>query len=708
VIIPVKDGARYLGEVLDAIAGQDFDGEVETLVVDSGSTDGSLEIARSAPVELVVISPSDFGHGKTRNRMAERSSGEYLVFVTQDATPADERWLAHLVEPIVSNERVGLSFGPHLARPDTTPMVARELAEFFRSFSPDDSVRVDCTLDGSDPANGFFSNVNSCVARACWEEIQFRDVPYSEDQAFARDALERGWCKAFAPSAAVLHAHDYPLGRFMRRYFDEYRGLRETTGHVEPFSVGRTARTTLGQVRGDLGYMRAAGIGRGGRVGWGVRSALHHSGRSLFASLGSRSDRLPAQVRARLSLEGREGGAGARPASGGRLIRATPRYQHEYIRRHAGGRPAPLAPPSPHDGSERPLHIAWLIPPFRRGSGGHMTIFTLMRELEARGHSCSIWIHDPGGLMDRRAALAHREINEHFMPLNAGVFRDFEDWHGADVALATGWQTAYPLDGLPGCKLKAYLVQDYEPDFFAASSERLWAEQTYRLGYPCIAASTWLRDLMRERYGAKAEAFDLGVDFDTYGPRGLPRDDETVIFYARPATPRRATELGMLAIAELLSRRPAVRPLLFGDVKPPAAPFDYRFAGVVDQRTLAVLYNTATVGLVISLTNYSRTPKEMMACRLPVVDVRHPSVQSVFGPPGEVIEQADLDPISIADRLEGLLADRDRRERLASAGQDFVQGMSWTAAAATIERSLRTWLRERWEQEAGSRTAVPA
>ena len=47
--------------------------------------------------------------------------------------------------------------------------------------------------------------------------------------------------------------------------------------------------------------------------------------------------------------------------------------------------------------------------------------------------------------MDRRVALAHREIVEHFMPLRAGVFSDFDDWHGADVAIATGWQTAYPV-----------------------------------------------------------------------------------------------------------------------------------------------------------------------------------------------------------------------------------------------------------------------
>ncbi len=88
---------------------------------------------------------------------------------------------------------------------------------------------------GGDPA--FLSNVNACYARGCWEEIRFREVPYSEDQAFGSDMLAAGWTKVYQPGAAVLHAHDYGAIEFMRRYFDEYRGLRESTGHVEQFAV---------------------------------------------------------------------------------------------------------------------------------------------------------------------------------------------------------------------------------------------------------------------------------------------------------------------------------------------------------------------------------------------------------------------------------------------------------------------------------------
>ena len=130
-------------------------------------------------------------------------------------------------------------------------MIARELTDFFAGFAPDGTparARRDDQM--------FLSNVNACYRRECWEQIRFADVPYAEDQAFARAMAARGWRRAYHPGAAVLHAHDYsPLG-FMRRYFDEYRGLRETSGHVERIGVRSTVRDVRGLVAADRRWMR--------------------------------------------------------------------------------------------------------------------------------------------------------------------------------------------------------------------------------------------------------------------------------------------------------------------------------------------------------------------------------------------------------------------------------------------------------------------
>ena len=161
-------------------------------------------------------------------------------------------------------------------------------------------------------------------------------------------------------------------------------------------------------------------------------------------------------------------------------------------------------------------------------------------------------------------AVLRSEIHEFFAPFQGPVYKGFDDWQGADVAIATGWQTVHATLQLDHCRARAYIVNDHEPEFYAASTEHALAADTYRYGLHCIAASPWLRDLLIERYGASAEAFQLGVDHDTYHPRPVARQPDTVIYYARYVTPRRAVPIGLMALAELKRRRPDVRIVLFG------------------------------------------------------------------------------------------------------------------------------------------------
>ena len=96
VAIPVRNGGRRLVEVLDAVRGQRCDREVEIVVVDSSSADGSADAARAAGARVEVIAAGDFSHGGTRNRLMKLAQGEHVVFLTQDAVPAAEDWLCLL------------------------------------------------------------------------------------------------------------------------------------------------------------------------------------------------------------------------------------------------------------------------------------------------------------------------------------------------------------------------------------------------------------------------------------------------------------------------------------------------------------------------------------------------------------------------------------------------------------------------------------
>jgi len=242
-------------------------------------------------------------------------------------------------------------------------------------------------------------------------------------------------------------------------------------------------------------------------------------------------------------------------------------------------------------------------------------------------------------------------------------------------------------------------VQDHEPDFYATSTKTLLAEHTYRMGLPCIAASPWLAGVLQGRHGARTTPFEPGVDPVDYHPvPDTPRRADTVVFYARDFTPRRGVELGLMSLKRLLEHRPSTRVVLFGTHNRVRAPFAFEQLGVESSERLRRLYSEATVGLSLSLTNYSLVPNEMMACGLPVVDLAGRACEGVYGEDGSIITLANDDPHDIAEKLWLLLADPVRRERLSRAGIEFTRSQTWSGSADSIERALRQALAERLQE----------
>lgn len=316
VAIPVKDGERYLAEVLDTVGGQRVDRELDVLVVDSGSSDRSVEIATEHGARVHSIDPSDFSHGGTRNLLMELARGEHVAFLTQDATPAHDRWLARLLEGFDLGVDVALVFGPYLPRPGASHTVAREFQDFFGGFSPNGRPSVQRIPEQlrsgayrrSPGILTYFTDANGCVAREAWRKVPYRDVRFAEDQLLAAEMMEAGYAKVFQPNAGVFHSHDYSSVELLRRFFDEWRGLREVYGHVEPVHprqvIGRIRQETVR----DREYLRDRKGATGAALALGtLESIRYQSVRALGSIAGSRADRLPPAVRRFLSLEGRGG-----------------------------------------------------------------------------------------------------------------------------------------------------------------------------------------------------------------------------------------------------------------------------------------------------------------------------------------------------------------------------------------------------------------
>jgi glycosyltransferase involved in cell wall biosynthesis len=710
VAIPVLNGARYLDEVLTAVRAQRVDREVEILIVDSGSTDGSLEIAERHRARIRKIPREEFSHGGTRNRMMELAAGDHVAFLTQDATPAHDGWLAALLAGFELAEDVALVFGPHEPRPHASHMIKVEMERHFAVWG--DAVHVQrLGPSGSELAEyrrfpgrlTFFSDVNGCVAKWAWKRVPYREVPYAEDQLLGREMIEAGFAKVYDPEARVLHSHHYTPLRFLRRYFDEFRSLREVLDHVEPAHPVGTPRSIRSLARNDARWLRERGL-HGRELGRAVATSYrHHAIRQAAAIAGTRADRLPAPVRRLLSLDGRSTftpyDVPASPLLGPMQTQADSRpvayksnWEWAHMTRYFPERP--LAVESHSGDVTPPWTIAWVVPPWKRGSGGHTTVFRLVRQMEQRGHRCVIFLFDPNGVVPRSGGELREEIREHFVPgVEAEVIKGLEDFDSADVCVATGWQTAWPVRDLPRCRDKVYLVQDHEPEFFATSAQAIWAEQTYRMGYRCIAYTPWMADVLRERYGVEARWFECGTDLDVFpfqGPEG--RDNEIIAVYARRETERRAVDLAVTALMILAERRPTIRPVLFGSGRRTDLPFPAEDLRVVSPRRLSQLYREASVGLVFSLTTHSLVAHEMMASGLPTVELEGANVSTALGAPGELVEQVPRRPDAIADAVERLLDDPAAGAAMAHRARAFVAARTWDRAGDQVEAALRDFL----------------
>jgi rhamnosyltransferase len=233
VFIPTFNGEKYLDRLLHAVESQDFAGNFEILIIDSGSSDATLDIIGThQSVKLVEIPGSEFGHGKTRNLAAKLARGKYVAYLSHDAIPADSHWLTNITAPL---DPQGLNcvgvVGKHIARANCSPLLKYEIDGVFRACGPDGETTV---IDGSlskthdlTPGELFYSDVNSAARREfLLNTIPYRDVNYSEDMAFARDLLEAGYRKAYSATAVVEHSKDVTFGEYGKRIFDENFGMR--------------------------------------------------------------------------------------------------------------------------------------------------------------------------------------------------------------------------------------------------------------------------------------------------------------------------------------------------------------------------------------------------------------------------------------------------------------------------------------------------
>jgi rhamnosyltransferase len=217
ILLLTKNGCSDLQQLLPAVFSQKFAGTFEVIAVDSGSTDGTLELMERFPVRVEQIRPVEFHHARTRNFAARLASGSVLAFLSQDAIPASRKWL-HAMVSNFEDLKVGAVYGRQVAKSGASLERQDALDAVYgdRKLIKDPMAR-----EGLGYRFYHFSDANAAIRRSVWEEAGFpEDLKVFEDLGIAKNILDRGWKIVYEPEAAVFHSHTHSTLGLFKRYFD--------------------------------------------------------------------------------------------------------------------------------------------------------------------------------------------------------------------------------------------------------------------------------------------------------------------------------------------------------------------------------------------------------------------------------------------------------------------------------------------------------
>ncbi len=300
VIIPTWNGARWLEQLLTMLEQQTLVPD-EILLIDSGSTDATSAIADRHDVEVLSIKQQDFDHGGTRTLAAAHASGDILVFMTQDAIPADKEALQRLVQPLLDQEnpqqKIAATYGRQLPARDATVFSAH-----LRLYNYPDSGKtpeIRCWQDRSRLGfkTIFISNSFAAWQRQCLTETGFfpERLLFGEDTLTVAKLLENGYCVGYVSDACVYHSHNYSVLQDIKRYFDIGVFHIDQSGQLMKF--GGLAGAGRKYVRSELAMLLAQK-----KIYLLPEWFLRNLGKFMAYNLGKRYRKIPHCLAKRLSM----------------------------------------------------------------------------------------------------------------------------------------------------------------------------------------------------------------------------------------------------------------------------------------------------------------------------------------------------------------------------------------------------------------------
>jgi hypothetical protein len=339
-----------------------------------------------------------------------------------------------------------------------------------------------------------------------------------------------------------------------------------------------------------------------------------------------------------------------------------------------------FAPAIPEIVPGRPLIVNWVTTPPSPGSGGHTTLFRIVRYLEAHGYHNRVYLYD----VYRGDLIYYRSILSDYFDFHGPVANVDDGMEDAHAVMATAWPSAYPVFNSTCTGKRFYFVQDFEPFFHPVGAMSLLAENTYRMGFHAVTAGKWLCRKLNEEFGMAGDSFEFGCDTASYS-RVQNTKRSGLVFYARPEAARRGFELGLMAMEIFAARHPETDLHFYGE-KVGSLPFPFMNHGRVTPRKLNQIYNHCYAGLSLSLTNVSLVPHEMLAAGcIPIVNDGEQNRIVLDNP---FVRYAAPYPHALASELEAVVTSPNF-ESLSRSAAASIRGVTWDHAGAAVDGILR-------------------
>ena len=233
IVIPTKNGIKTIEGCLKAINSQKTKITYEIIVVDSGSSDGTVNIAEKYGCKIINIPPQEFSHGYSRNLGADKADGKILIFLNQDAIPHNDMWMEKLVAQIYDNSVA--TFSRQVPYSDTHDVekvfLNRLYADIPRTINEESLKRR--TLQSS----VLLSTVSTAIRKDILNQFRFSEkIIMNEDLELAARLIKSGYTIRYVPDSIVTHSHSYSVDEVFRRYFDLGQSRYSIAG-IPPFNL---------------------------------------------------------------------------------------------------------------------------------------------------------------------------------------------------------------------------------------------------------------------------------------------------------------------------------------------------------------------------------------------------------------------------------------------------------------------------------------